>query len=510
MLSHNQRGEFTNAATLAILLNRTLVTPHARLGKPIPWTNKPNLEKKQASMQKSKIEKMCRPYLPELENGTTTFAGPGPCRFYHKTTEMTWPLMSNLSTTPEGIQLLPRDDMDPSWFTTPVEEGGLGLDKDDIYSVEDEDRYSWRIYEHSNMSSLEDRFTGRLNLDELKQPPYADKRLLYFGSVYGGARLVFSTSESEHIYQTMVTSLTFRNPLLDSIAIDIGHRLGGRENYVGLHLRVGDGAFKVSVHDLFTLRNGRTLVLTTRLFQVNAGLNMRNTWNATCVEVFGLPEPKCKALGDQNGDFQPTVPPAARMSRFHRRRSSEPHSAPESTSDSSIFAETDDLQLDDLASSYDRPRLAKRGTRAVPQAGYLNETDLPLADSLQCQRPLYTEPELTPFNRPVYIATDSHYPREAPNLQVFFKTFPCAFVLSDFIEADPYNSESLPDLAGLFELRSQLDGVKMAQFLLAFLEAEVASRSLIATYGTQGSTFSMFARKTLHGVYAEDPDEYRR
>lgn len=180
--------------------------------------------------------------------------------------------------------------------------------------------------------------------------------------------------------------------------------------------------------------------------------------------------------------------------------------------DRSPFAETDDLQLHDLASyvsssAYLEKRSLGPREQIEPQPGYTTLEDMQMADSLQCQRPLYTDPNLVPLNRPVYIATDSRLPREDPNLQVFFKSFPCVFVLSDFIEATQYNSHPLPDLSALFELRTELDGVKVAQFLLAFLEAEVASRSLIATLGTEGSTFSSFARTTLHNAYAQDADD---
>lgn len=245
--SHNQRGILTNAATLAHLLNRTLITPHARLGRPIPWATKAALEEKQSLMQKSKLNSRCRPFLPVLENSTVPFTGPGVCRDFHKSTEMTYSLMSNLSTMVEGTRLLPRDDLDPAWFTRSVEEGGLGLTEDDIFSIPDPDRYSWRIYDDASDPDANGKFTHRMNLEELTSGPAADKRLIYFGSLYSGVRLKLSKPEARRIFQQTVRSLTFRNPLLDSIAKDIGHRLGGRDNYVGLHLRVGDGAFRVSV-----------------------------------------------------------------------------------------------------------------------------------------------------------------------------------------------------------------------------------------------------------------------
>lgn len=247
MHSHNQRGEFSNAATLATLLNRTLLVPHIRLGKPQPWKSKPFLEAAQVSEQKSNWIEQCRPYLPTLEDKNAKLDGPKECRNYHRYTEIDWPLMVNLDTMPSGASFLPRDDMSPHWFTAPVAEGGLGLSQEDIHDFDDPFRYTWQIYDDEKAPKLQDNYERRLDLSQLREPPYSDKRLLYFGSLFGGSRLQFRSPEANATAMKAYNALTFRNPLVDSIAIDITHKLGGRENYVGVHLRVGDGSFMVGV-----------------------------------------------------------------------------------------------------------------------------------------------------------------------------------------------------------------------------------------------------------------------
>lgn len=158
---------------------------------------------------------------------------------------MTWPLLVDLEALPQGTSLQPRNDMSIGWFTTPVSEGGLGLLQDDIHSVPDDTRYSWRIFDEASSETDLGKFAGRLDLADFAKGPFAEKKLLYFGSLFGAERLSLSSSSAKSLYNDYEKALVFKNPLLDSLAIDIGHRLGGRHEYVGLHLRVGDGPFKV-------------------------------------------------------------------------------------------------------------------------------------------------------------------------------------------------------------------------------------------------------------------------
>lgn len=115
------------------------------------------------------------------------------------------------------------------------------------------------------------------------------------------------------------------------------------------------------------------------------------------------------------------------------------------------------------------------------------------AEPLQCKGELHTEEHLLALNRPIYIATDAHSPRTNADLTIFFNTFPCAFVLGDFVE--------VPELMALEAVRSLQEGVKMApcvcfalllreggpdavhSFLYPFLEAMMAAKSRIATIG---------------------------
>jgi hypothetical protein len=151
------------------------------------------------------------------------------------------------------------------------------------------------------------------------------------------------------------------------------------------------------------------------------------------------------------------------------------------------FAATDGLTLDDF---HGATRQHRKRQATGPPAVIQSADQLKLAPSLTCRGKLYTDPELQPLNRPIYIATDSHSPLQDRNLAVFFNSLPCVFVLTDFAEVTPVSSEPIADLVEMTSLRNLEDGVKLGSLLFPFLEAEIIGRSRMATIGTPGSTFS--------------------
>ena len=105
----------------------------------------------------------------------------------------------------------------------------------------------------------------------------------------------------------------------------------------------------------------------------------------------------------------------------------------------------------------------------------------------QCQESLYTDPKYASLNTPIYMATDSHHPAKDPNLQLFFQTFPCIFVLSDFQDG------IIPEMDQYGKLISKQDGLPLHTFLTPLLDAQVASKSGIGFVGlVNGCQSSMF------------------
>merc|ERR1712137_122920 len=81
-------------------------------------------------------------------------------------------------------------DVRQSWFWE-----ALQLNEGDWYSVQDNKRYSYQIFESSSESqSLNDKYDYRLNIDDLRR--YGHVKLLSFGSLFGSQRLVVRSEQS--------------------------------------------------------------------------------------------------------------------------------------------------------------------------------------------------------------------------------------------------------------------------------------------------------------------------
>lgn len=101
------------------------------------------------------------------------------------------------------------------------------------------------------------------------------------------------------------------------------------------------------------------------------------------------------------------------------------------------------------------------------------------ADRLACRAPLHTDPELLGLNRRIYVATDAQHPLRHPVLAPFVRTFPCLFILYDFMP-------TTPSLRKLDKVRSASEHIKLRPFLTPLLEVVMAARGE-NVYGTPGA-----------------------
>lgn len=95
-------------------------------------------------------------------------------------------------------------------------------------------------------------YASRLNIDELRNTTDG-YMLLEFGSLYGSNRIVLEkTSNTRQV--ELEKLMSFKQPVLERISEAVVESLGGRGNFIGLHLRVGHG-------DKFEVRSSSALFL---------------------------------------------------------------------------------------------------------------------------------------------------------------------------------------------------------------------------------------------------------
>ena len=68
-------------------------------------------------------------------------------------------------------------------------------------------------------------------------------KLIQLGSMFGASRIHLQQVDNANLTSVVQDALHFSNPIVDSIADKIIDMLGGRNQYIAIHLRLGDGGF---------------------------------------------------------------------------------------------------------------------------------------------------------------------------------------------------------------------------------------------------------------------------
>lgn len=382
--------------------------------------------------------------------------------------EVSWEFLVDLERLPVPVRLVDRLDLDRDWLTS---DQGLNISTDSIRSFDDPDRYSWRLYDDSTDQTKLVNYKNRLNIDDLNAEDYARYDLLEFGSMFGSSRWILSKATSRAMLQSITLSLTFQMPVLDVVADEIEESLGGRANYIGLHLRVGDGGFKVrwspdcwskTDQDTARRRQGHAERLPSALLS-RPGSGRQNDRTT-----------RCRSLrpADATLAFNGSV---ASLDLSRRART--------------VIASCE-ARAADIASAYGKEAGDHRQDHLSRSAAHRSRSICPQHKGTHAV--LAFTRQIEPCAQ-VYIATDAHSPLDEPSLAPFRHALPCLSFLSDF-------RDLVPELPALDPLRSEQEGVKMAPFLLPMLEAMIAGRGRVVL-GTKGSTFSRYVVSVLHESY---------
>jgi len=303
-------------------------------------------------------------------------------------------------------------------------------------------------------------------------------KVLLFGSLFGGGRIQSDHPLAEEWSESFGRAMAFKNEWLLRPAEAIVDRLGGQNNFVGIHARVGDGEFKR--HAKANMEEAWKELVRTLEVEESVMMEMweevKPTELAESVLVEGDKRSKRKVHAD-----------AARS----LKKRSEPiiFSSPWSPVDEDYSS----LITSPPSRSRSRPSLQKRAVDDDVWSFLHGPTGSPSAlfRNLNCRSPLHTDSRLKIFNTPLYLATDSRSPTTDENLRPFFASFSCVFVLSDFDRVDEERNDGVvvESVGEMGSLENGLDGVPLGRLFLPFLEAIIAAKGKI-TVGTAHSTFS--------------------
>lgn len=349
---HNQRIELENALLLASYLNRTLLLPSVYLGNPaFPWL---------------RFDKMYERLLLQTKNGLDYCSQiradepfPTECLNYPRWTTVPWTFFYDFNKIRQRIRIVFRPDLSLEWI-----KDSLNVKSEDIYLFKDHSPFDFRVYDLPESNTPLSRFVNRVDISTLEA---IEERVIHFGSVFGSYRVLAQSQQNRELLKWVRKNMIFSHPTLVDTATRIVSQLG---DFVGIHLRVGDGLFKVraSIHvdDIFH-----------KLVNDYTDLTKQDL-----LEKYDVDHDQDRK---ENQEYE-----------IRKLRSEE----------------------DEAVNTFEKPITVEHPTDINSRLG---PSSSPLCKSNDR------------FARTtIYIATDCPNPREHPLLRKLFQVFPCIFVLSDF------------------------------------------------------------------------------
>jgi hypothetical protein len=160
---------------------------------------------------------------------------PSECLNSFRWSNLPWTFFYNL--TDLQVPMVFREGLDYEWLYSTFK-----LKSDDIYFFKDMSPYEYQIFDDENLDLPLDRFNYKIDIASLEQ---IEHRVLHFGSMFGSYRILAETEAHLELLRTIRSNMIFRHPVLLGAAQRVVDKLGGANSFVGMHVRVGDGIFKL-------------------------------------------------------------------------------------------------------------------------------------------------------------------------------------------------------------------------------------------------------------------------
>lgn len=259
---HNQRIAFENALVLARLLNRTLLVPPIRLGdKPLRYVNFDALYQYHTLSGKYG--------LSHCSLVPTYVSLPPECLDYFDYTYIAWEWLVDLTEVKSRQPLFTRWNMSRVWVMD-----RLHIPDAETLMLRDTTPYHYRFLDTlADASPVSDKYMESIYLPMLAQ---STKRLVHLGTLFGSSRLRLKNPDNIAIRGKIRRSMSFANPDLVRVADTIAESLGGQ--YLGAHVRLGDGRFKAN-RDINVRLIWWKLVHDVLGFSLGDTVDLERTWN---------------------------------------------------------------------------------------------------------------------------------------------------------------------------------------------------------------------------------------
>ncbi|KAJ3550192.1 hypothetical protein NM688_g5100 [Phlebia brevispora] len=225
---HNQRIAFENALVLSRLLNRTLLVPPVRLGKPLFYAPYDILKEMLVNTSKLEIPQ-CKQSTPDPDSTSSD------CIDYFQFTDVPWSWLIDLSGIQAEQKLIARWDFSDAWLAD-----ALQVWDGDVFVVRDGDRDMYGFQDFISLSGSRGRkYRQMVHLSTLA---HRTERLILLGTLFGTSRLHLRNPDNLQLRKEIRAHMANFRPFLGDISNTVRAKLG--RHYLGAHVRLGDGIFE--------------------------------------------------------------------------------------------------------------------------------------------------------------------------------------------------------------------------------------------------------------------------
>ncbi|ORX59627.1 hypothetical protein DM01DRAFT_1282145 [Hesseltinella vesiculosa] len=250
----NQLIQVENGILLAWYLNRTLILPKAILGEVFGWSPMSKLQLEH-QLRDQRTSPSCTEYASQIDRWQTG------CPSKNKFVAVPFDTIFDLTWAREHVKIIDREESNDHWLAEtldihresidPVGEElmheplGEVVDGDVIYFRGDT-RYDWRIFDVPGRKPRLGKYAAALNIQQLSQ---RKEKLIHFTSLFGSGRIPIRRTEHYEFFRSLQRSVTYHHPTILSATDLVTEKLGGNDNYIGIHIRSSDGWFVDALPD---------------------------------------------------------------------------------------------------------------------------------------------------------------------------------------------------------------------------------------------------------------------
>ncbi|CAO3594193.1 unnamed protein product [Absidia cylindrospora] len=252
----NQLIQVENGILLAWYLNRTLILPKALMGEAFGWSlfNKLQLEHR---LRDKETTEDCEEYIDDMNKWQIS------CPNRERYAMLPFDSIFDLSWAKQHVKIVVREQANDGWLASTfgiVRAGGAGtkdplmiVEKDmveeqeygsyvdgDILYFRGDTRYDWRIFDTPRKRQRLGKYANALNIYDLRR---RKEKLIHFSSLFGSGKLPIRRPEHYDFLRSLQRSLVYQHPAVLKMTDLIVDKLGGHGNFIGIHIRSGDGWF---------------------------------------------------------------------------------------------------------------------------------------------------------------------------------------------------------------------------------------------------------------------------